>query len=100
MTSPQSLEIELHWCNIRGATLIVAKEQNRRLALLLLSLGRSGDVHYLLDKTKHQLHPDFISQPWRKIGRRPGIITKWWTRLVQTESMLCTNRVHHFQSMT
>ena len=28
--------------------------------------------------------PDFISQPWRKIGRRPGTIyvtdRKWWTR--------------------
>jgi len=23
---------------------------------------------------------------------------KWWTRLVQTESTLCTNRVHHFRS--
>ena len=30
-------------------------------------------------------HPDFISQPWRKIGRRPGIKLrhdrKWWTQL-------------------
>ena len=23
--------------------------------------------------------PDFISQPWRKIGRRPGIKTTSWT---------------------
>ena len=48
---------------------------------------------------------DFISQPWRKIGRRPGIKTmpqtgKWWTRLVQTESTLHTDRDHHFQSVT
>ena len=31
--------------------------------------------------------PDFISQPWRKIGRRPVPIyvtdRKWWTRLVR-----------------
>ena len=31
--------------------------------------------------------PDFISQPWRKIGRRPSTIyvtdRKWWTRLVR-----------------
>ena len=25
---------------------------------------------------------------------------KWWTRLVQTESTLRTNRVHHFRSVT
>ena len=25
---------------------------------------------------------------------------KWWTRLVQTKSMLRTNRVHHFRSVT
>ena len=33
------------------------------------------------------LLPDFISQPWRKIRKRPGIKTvtdwKWWTRLVR-----------------
>ena len=30
--------------------------------------------------------PDFVSQLWRKIGRRPGTITtsqKWWTQLVR-----------------
>ena len=36
--------------------------------------------------------PDFISQPWIKIGRRPGIIAvmdrKWRTRLVLTESTI------------
>ena len=44
--------------------------------------------------------PDFISQPWRKIGRRPGIKTaSWtgngglglcvtWTRFVLTESTI------------
>ena len=47
----------------------------------------------------------FISQLWRKIGRRPEIKTmsqnrKWWTRLVQTESALHTNRVHHFRPVT
>ena len=43
--------------------------------------------------------PDFISQPWRKIGRRPGIKTmqnyvtdrKWWTRLVRNVDSVCTN---------
>ena len=28
--------------------------------------------------------PDFISQPWRKIGRRPGQDGKWWTWLVHS----------------
>ena len=43
--------------------------------------------------------PDFISQPWRKIGRKPGIKTmsqtvfvltdwKWWTRFVLTQSTI------------
>ena len=35
--------------------------------------------------------PDFISQLWRKIGRRPGIKTTSRTRMVDSVS---TNRVH------
>ena len=43
--------------------------------------------------------PDFNSQPWRKIGRRPGIKTtqnyvtdrKWWIRLVHNVESVCTS---------
>ena len=48
--------------------------------------------------------PDISSQPWRKIGRRPGSLLhhgpKWWTQLVCNVDLVCTNRVHHFRPMT
>ena len=48
--------------------------------------------------------PDFISQLWRKITRRPGNIAmsragKWWTRLVRNVDSVYTNWVHHFRSV-
>ena len=52
----------------------------------------------------HRPLPDFISQPWRKIRRRPGSLIvmdrKWWTRLVHNVNSVCTNQVHHFQFVT
>ena len=41
--------------------------------------------------------PDFISQPWRKIGRRPGSKIRHGPEMVDS---VCTNRVHHFRSVT
>ena len=44
--------------------------------------------------------PDFILHPWKnreKAWDHCYIMDwKWWTQLVQTESMSRTNRVHHF----
>ena len=48
--------------------------------------------------------PDFISQPWRKIGEGLGSKLRHGPEMVdsvvQTESTLHTNRVHHFRSVT
>ena len=63
--------------------------------------------------------PDFISQPWRKIGRRPGskttsrtgngglsqyVMWTWFVRnvdsVVRNVDSVCTDRVHHFRSVT
>ena len=50
--------------------------------------------------------PDFILQPCRKIRRRPGIIATSWAGngglgyIVQTESTLHTNWLHHFRPVT
>ena len=50
---------------------------------LLDELARQGVepnyIHELLDDTLvPRPLPDFISQPWKNIGRRPGIIATSW----------------------
>ena len=77
-------------------------------ALLLVgvahALGMVGHMQQSVRMAKRSLvprpHPDFISQPWRKIGRRPGIKTTsrtgngglglyvTWTWFVLTESTI------------
>ena len=77
----------------------------KSIASLLRHLQNKNQKSLLAGLVPRPL-PDFILQPWRKIGRRHGIKTrsqtmqKWWTRSVQSESMLHTDRVHHFRSVT
>ena len=39
--------------------------------------------------------PDFISQPWRKIGRRPGTNTTSWTGNGGLDSYVMWTRFHN-----
>ena len=72
-------------------------------------LGHTFHTHYHVHTGDSSSHvpkplPDFMSQPWRKIGRRPGVKTtlrtgRWWTRSVRNVDSVCTYRVYHFRSL-
>ena len=54
----------------------------------------AGGTHQLASLVPRPL-PDFISQLWRKIGRRPGTITTSWTGNGGLDSYVMWTRFHN-----